>query len=117
MKASEPTQGVGKQLKAQTALVSKVLLFVILIVILRLVGASINTTVIIATLVAVFGPELLPWESILISRRASPTDPERPAIASPAPAPPASAEAPGAALASSPGQAAAPATQGRRVAR
>jgi hypothetical protein len=113
VKASEPTQSVGKQLKAQTALASKVLLFVILIVILRLVGATISTTVVIATLVAVFGPGLLPWESILISRRASPADPEHPAIAGPL----ASAEASSVALASSPGQAAAPGAQGRRVAR
>jgi hypothetical protein len=69
--APEPRPGVGEQLRDQVALTTKAVLFLVIVVTLRLVGASICTTVVIAVLVAIFGPGLLPWESIMITRRAT----------------------------------------------
>jgi len=69
--APGPHPGIGEQLRDQVALAAKVVLFLIIVVTLDLVGASICTTVVIAVLVAIFGPGLLPWESILITRQAT----------------------------------------------
>lgn len=94
MGASKPGQGVGEQLKACIGVAARALLLAFLWVVLHLVGGTISAGVVIATLVAIFGPELLPWESIQIGRRAEPPPREEPAVAVVgAPSPPALREA------------------------
>lgn len=81
MGASKPGQGVGEQLKACTGVAARALLLAFLWVVLRLVGGTISAGVVIATLVAMFGPGLLPWESIQFGPRAASPPREEPADA------------------------------------